>query len=366
LLELILSLIVLSSIAAILALLLEVADRFIADYGERHIVINNTKDLVVKGGNSLLSSLAEEGIFIPSACGGRGTCAYCKLKVIEGGGPVLPTETPYLSDDEITENVRLSCQVKVRNDLTITIPDELFLVREFTVRVAAISDLTPEIKSVHLDILDPEGITFKPGQYIQLQVPAYEKIKEPEFRAYSICSPAQTHTKLELVITRVPEGTVSTYVHGYLKKGDELTINGPYGEFFLRESERDILLIATGSGLAPILSILYQIEDEKIERQATLFFGAKTAKDLYYYDQLRELEKKLPNFTLFPTLSRATEEDHWEGEKGRVTGLIQKYIPENPNIDAYLCGSPPMVESCVEALVKLGVPNDRIFFDKFD
>ncbi len=364
--ELLFSLIAISSIGAALAFLLEVADRFIANYGDLHILVNEERDLVVKGGMPLLSALAQEGIFIPSACGGRGTCAYCKLKVTEGGGPVLPTETPYLSEDEIVENVRLSCQVKVRNDLKIVIPEELFLIKEFTVRVSGISDLTPEIKSLHLDILDPEGISFKPGQYIQLQVPKYKKIKEPEFRAYSISSPAEEHKKLELVITRVPDGTVSTYVHNYLKEGDKLKISGPYGDFFLRGSDRDILLIATGSGLAPILSILYQIAEEKIDRKTALFFGAKTTKDLYHYDELRELEKKLPHFAFTPTLSRTVGEEQWAGEKGRVTGLVEKYLPKNSNTDVYICGSPPMVDSCIESLLKTGIPNERIFFDKFE
>lgn len=366
-LQLILSLLVISGIAAILALLLEVADRYLADYGDLHILVNDEHDLLVGGGNTLLSSLAEEGVFVPSACGGKGTCAYCKVHVQEGGGPILPTETPYLSEEEIEQDVRLSCQVKVRNDLRIAIPEDLLLVKEFTVRVDRVADLTPSIKSIRLDVLSAEdGITFKAGQYVQLEVPEYKLTKKPEFRAYSISSSPDEHSHLELVITRVPEGAVSTYVHDYLKVGDELAMRGPFGEFYLRDSDRNILLIATGSGLAPMLSMLYQIEKEQIRRNTTLFFGARTTKDLYYTATIEELKEKLPLFTFIPTLSRTTEEEDWRGERGRVTDLIAKYVSEGAHTDAYLCGAPAMVESCIDLLKKKGLSDERIFCDKFE
>lgn len=365
--QLILSLLAISGIGAVLALLLEIADSYIADYGEKHILINEEKDLLVEGGNPLLFSLMEEGIFIPSACGGRGTCAYCKVKVLEGGGPVLPTETPYLTSDEVKENVRLSCQLKVKNHIRMQIPEEFFLIKEFTVRVEKIEDLTPDIKGIHLKILSPEeGITFKPGQYIQLQVPKYELIKEPEYRAYSVSSGSGDHQRLELVVTKVPGGAVSTYVHDYLKEGEELIINGPYGDFYLRDSRNDVLLIATGSGLAPIKSILDQIEKEQMQRKTTLFFGARKPRDLYYFEKLKELERILPNFTFVPILSRPAEEEQWEGERGRVTDLIEKYIPDNASLEVYICGAPAMVESCEEFLKNKNIPQEMVFYDKFE
>ena len=361
------SLLILSGIGALLALLLELADSYLADYGEKRILINEEKDLLVKGGSPLLFTLMEQGIFIPSACGGKGTCSYCKVQVHEGGGPVLPTETPYLSPEELKADVRLSCQVKVKNDLKIEIPEELFLVKEYRVRVERMEDLTPKIKALHLQVIEPpEGITFKAGQYVQLEVPKYKRTSGPEYRAYSISSDADRHDRLELVITRVPEGAVTTYVHEYLKEGEELRATGPYGSFYLRDSDRDILLIATGSGMAPIKSILHQLANHGIRRKATFFFGARTQGDLYYVDQFLEWEKTLPQFRFFPTLSRPAPEEPWEGEKGRVTDLIRKYLPDKPNVDAYICGAPPMVESCVELLTKKGVPEDRIYFDKFE
>jgi len=365
--QVILSLLIISAIGALLALLLELADSYLADYGERHILINEEKDLLVSGGKPLLFTLMEQGIFIPSACGGKGTCSYCKVQVHEGGGPVLPTETPYLSPDELKTNVRLSCQVKVKNDLKIQIPEELFLVKEYRVRVERMEDLTPMIKGLHLKVVEPpEGITFKAGQYVQLEVPKYKRTSGPEYRAYSISSDADQHDGLVLVITRVPEGAVTTYVHEHLKEGEELRATGPFGSFYLRDSDRDILLIATGSGMAPIKSILHQMANHGIRRKATFFFGARTKKDLYYVEQFMDWEKTLPEFRFFPTLSRPAPEDQWQGEKGRVTDLIEKYVPDNPNVDVYICGAPPMVESCVGILTRKGVAEDRIYFDKFE
>lgn len=365
--EIFLGLIAIAVIAALLALLLEVADRYIADYGEKHIVVNEEKDLVVEGGRPLLFSLADEGIYLPSACGGKGTCAYCKAKVLEGGGPVLPTETPYLSEEELEQHVRITCQLKVKDDLKIQIPEELFLVKAFRVKVVRIDALSPDVKGVQFEILSPEeGITFKPGQYVQLEIPKYERTKEPEFRAYSISSSPDEHHKVDLLITKVPEGDVSTYVHDYLKSGEELTIRGPFGDFYLRNSNRDILMIATGSGLAPIYSMIDQIKKQGFQRKVTLFFGDKKPADLLYYDKLSELDRTTANFTYIPTVSRATEEDNWQGENGRVTDLIKKYIPDNAQIDVYICGIPAMVESCLEILSQKGVPVEQVMFDKFE
>ena len=365
--DIIIGILAVSAIAAFLALLLEVADRYIADYGEKHILVNDEKDFVVKGGRSLLSSLGEQGVFLPSACGGKGTCGYCKLEVAKGGGPVLPTETPFLEVNELTRNVRISCQVKVKEDMQVRVPDELFLIKEYRVRVERVEELSPEIKYLHLRILSPEeGITFKAGQYVQLEVPEYKLTKGPEFRAYSIASPPDEHETVGLVITKVPAGAVSTYVHEYLQVNDELTMRGPFGEFCLRDSDRDMLMIATGSGIAPIRSMLSQISKEKDPRKTTFFYGDRKPADLLYYDDLRELEDSIANFTYIPTLSRTTDEDNWEGEKGRVTDLINKHVEDNANIDVYICGLPAMVNSCLEILTEKGIPPEHTCFDKFE
>ncbi len=365
--QLIISLLAISSLAAVLALLLEIAHRYLADYGECKIEINKQKELVVTGGSPLLFSLMEEGIFIPSACGGRGTCSLCKVRVPEGGGPVLPTETPYLSPAELEENVRLSCQVKVRGDLQLVIPEELFLVKEFRVTVTSISDMTPTIKGVFFSIVSPpEGITFKPGQYVQLQLPREKGSGEPEYRAYSICSSCADSHDLELLITKVPDGVVSSYVHEKLRTGDELTITGPFGDFYFQEeSRRDILLIATGSGLAPIRSILQHIERQEIKQPVTLFFGARTPADLLYHDELLQRQERMANFSYVPTLSRAQAEDNWPGAQGRVTDLIEERVEQGADLEVYICGAPEMVEACEELLLAKGVPQEQIHYDKF-
>ncbi len=364
--QFIISIVVISGIGGVLALLLELADRFIADYGECKILINKEKELVVQGGSPLLFSLQDEGIFIPSACGGKGTCAYCKVKVLEGGGPVLPTETPYLSAKELEENVRLSCQVKVRNDLSIEIPEELFLIKEFRVRVDRLEDLTSYIKGVTLVIVEPvEGMAFKPGQYIQLEIPRYKLSSSPEFRAFSMASIPEEHKKIELYVGLVEKGIVSTYVHDYLKEGDELVMRGPFGDFYYRDSDRDILMIATGTGLAPIMSILRHMRREKIPRKTTLFFGTRVEEDLYCVKELNNLENALSAFTYVPTLSRVPDDSPWEGERGRVTDLIEKRISKGADYDVYICGNPDMVDSCMKILKEKGIPEHSIYFDKF-
>lgn len=364
--QLIISIFIISGIGALFAMLLELADTFIANYGECHISINREKELTVQGGNPLLFSLMEEGIFIPSACGGKGTCAYCKVKVTEGGGPILPTEIPYLTDKEQADNVRLSCQVKVRNDLKIELPEDLFLIMEFKVKVDRIVELTPYIKGVTFKIIDSEdGISFKPGQYIQLEIPKYKLSKEPEYRAFSMASSSEDRHSIELYIGLVEKGVVSTYVHEYLNEGDELVMRGPFGDFYLRDSGREILMIATGTGLAPIMSILRHIRKEKIQTKITLFFGTRIREDLYCMEELGELEKQLPAFTFIPTLSREAKDTRWEGRRGRVTDLIDDFVQEGADYDAYICGNPDMVDSCVALLIQKAVPEDHIYFDKF-
>jgi len=254
--EILLSLVALSCLGAGLAFLLEVADSYLGFYGECHIDINaGEKELTVQGGGSLLSTLMDHGIFIPSACGGRGSCGYCKVKVHEGGGPLLPTETPWLVPEEVEGDVRISCQVKVREDMDIEIPPELFLIKEFRSRVEGLRDLTHEMKELRLRLIEPDTIIFKPGQYIQFQVPEYEQCPESVYRAYSIASPSREPNGISLIVTRVPGGLATTYIHEILKERDEVTFNGPYGDFYLRDSTREIFLVATGSGLAPIMSI---------------------------------------------------------------------------------------------------------------
>ncbi len=363
---LLISIAIISLISVFLALLMVIADATIGNYGTVKISINDgTKELQVKGGQPLLKALNQEGVFIPSACGGRGSCGLCKVRVVQGGGEYLPTELPFISEDEKKQQVRLSCQFKVKSDVAIVIPEELFSVREFSTKVELIRDLTHDIKEVTLRLAQGESISPKAGQYIQFKVPEYENSDESVYRAYSIASPPDDKTRVELEIRLVPNGICTTYVHKFLKEGDEVTINGPYGDFYLRESQRNIICIAGGSGMAPIKSILLDMEKKGITRKAMYFFGARSKRDLFLLDEMRELQQRMPNFTFVPALSEPTEQDAWEGEVGLITDVVRRMVKDGPNSEAYLCGSPGMINACITVLNELKVAPENIFYDKF-
>lgn len=354
-----------TAVGIVLALLMVLADATIANYGEVKITVNGEKEYVVEGGRPLLQTLSAEQIFIPSACGGRGSCGLCKVKGVEGFGQYLPTELPWISDEEKTENIRLSCQIKVKNDLKIEIPEELFSVKEFSGTVERLRDLTHDIKEVTIALQEPKEISFTAGQFIQLQVPAYELTDEPVYRAYSMSSAPKDNTRVEVEIRLVPNGICTTYVHQYLKEGDEVTFNGPYGDFYLRETDREIFMIAGGSGNAPIKSILSDMLEKGTNRKTMYFFGARSKRDLFLVDEMRELEEKLPNFSYVPALSDPQPEDNWEGETGLITDVLDKYLENGDNKEAYLCGSPGMIDACVKVLTDNGVPEELIYYDKF-
>ncbi|MDX9914591.1 MAG: 2Fe-2S iron-sulfur cluster binding domain-containing protein [Sphaerochaeta sp.] len=363
---LLISIAVTSLISVFLALLMVIADATIGNYGVVKISVNNgIRELEVLGGQPLLRSLQQEGIFIPSACGGRGSCGLCKVKVIEGGGDYLPTELPFISEEERKELVRLSCQVKVKNDVAIEIPEELFYVKEFSTKVERIRDLTHDIKEVTLRLIEPEQITIKAGQYVQFVVPEYEDLDEEVYRAYSVASPPGDASHVELEVRLVPGGICTTYVHEHLKEGDEVMINGPYGEFFLRDTDTPVIFIAGGSGMAPIKSILLDMEKSQNPRPAQYFFGARSKRDLFLLDEMKALETSIPNFTFIPALSEPLEEDNWEGEIGLITDVVHRNVKDASLSEAYLCGSPGMIDACIKVLSDLGVSEDCIFYDKF-
>ncbi len=363
--QLLISVGTITGITVILAVILVIADAFIADYGEVELTINGQKKLTVKGGRPLLGTLIEEEIFIPSACGGRGSCGLCKLKVESGAGQYLPTELPWLSKEEQDQNIRLSCQLKVKQDMAIRIPEELFSVRRFQARAEKITDLTHDIKELRLKLLSPNTIDFKAGQFVQIQVPEYKLSDESVFRAYSVSSsPSETDT-VELEVRLVPEGICTTWVHQFLKEGQEVTINGPYGEFFLRDTERDIVCIAGGSGNAPIKSIMMDMAEKGNPRKLTYFYGARGKKDLVLPDDMKAIADRLPNGSYVPVLSEPDENDKWEGETGFVTDAVARYLKSGDNTEAYLCGSPGMIDACIKVLTSKGVPEELIYYDKF-
>lgn len=357
----------LTIISAVFALLLTIADRTINNYGEVKLVINGEKEFIIEGGSSLLNSLTEQKIFIPSACGGKGTCGYCKVIVHEGGGPVLPTELPFLTKEELELNTRLSCQCKVKEDIKIEIPEELFNVKEYYTTVELMEDVTDTIKRVRLKLPEGEEITFKPGQFVQVKAPLYEGNTEEVYRAYSIASAPSEKGYVELLIGYIPDGICTTYVHQHLNIGDTVQINGPHGHFYYdKDSKNEMILVAAGTGMAPILAILKYLEENNIERKATFYFGARTPEDLFFLDYFKHLEETLYDFKFIPTLSRATEEHNWAGETGRVNNTLNKYLDNPEDKEAYLCGSPKMIESMIGALTSKGIVEELIYFDEFE
>ncbi len=356
-----------TAISGFLAIVLVIAERFLVNYGTLKIIINDKETLIVQGGSTLLSSLSSQKIFLPSACGGKGTCAYCKCKVLQGVGPILPTEEPLLTAEEKKQNIRLSCQVKVKQDMRIEIPEELFNIKEFKTRVTFIKDLTYDIKLLRFDLKDPSEINFIAGQYVQMQTVPYDDVKDSVQRAYSMSSPSFEKSYIELMVRLVPDGICTTWVHQYLREGDTVTLIGPIGDFYLRDGKGEIILVAGGSGMAPMTSLLEDIAHRKIARKVIYFFGALTRNDLFYLDEMEALTKKIPNFTFVPALSQPEPDDEWNGEKGLITQPLETYLQKmnTSECQGYLCGSPGMINACIAIMKKYGITSDRIYYDPF-
>lgn len=356
---------VLSALSGLLTILLLIAEYFFASYGECTIDVNSgDKVFKVEGGAHLLATLAGQKLFLPSGCGGRGSCGTCKCKVTDGAGPLLPTETPYLSDEEKGSNVRLACQIKVKNDIKIEIPEELLSIKEFDTVIEKIEDLTHDIKGIRFRLPEGETIKFKAGQFANLFSEPYDDVKEGTSRAYSISSAPSDNKVIELIVRYVPNGMVTTYVFNHLKEGDKARLIGPFGEFYLRDSDREIVCIAGGSGLAPIKAIVLDMIQKGItNRKVTFFFGAVTQKDLYYVEEFKLIEKDHPWFKFVPALSN-DKSDH-SFENGLVTDVVASHYESLAEHEAYLCGSPGMIGACEKVLTAKGLPVDRIYYDKF-
>lgn len=353
--------IILIAVLTIVATLLALAGYLLGSQGEKKIVVNEKKVITVKDSDSLLNLLSAEKIFIPSACGGKATCGQCKIKVTDGGGETLATELSFLSPKEKKDNVRLACQCKVKADIAVDVPEKLLSAQEFKTEVVGIEELTHDIKLVRFKLIKPTTIDFKPGQYAQIEVPGLE-IQ----RAYSIASNPKDTGFLELIIRLVPTGQATTFVHKALEVGDKIRLLGPFGDFFLQQhSDKDIVCIAGGSGKAPIRSILYYLKDHGMNRKVKYFFGARTKKDLYYTEEFRALSKEFPNFQYIPALSEPLKEDNWDGDIGLITDVVDQHCKGLKESEAYLCGSPGMINACYAVLERNGMEEANIFCDKF-
>jgi len=341
-----------------------IAEKLLINYGTCSVDINSGgRVLEVAGGQTLLSALYSLDIFIPSACGGRGSCGHCKITVLSGGGLVLPTELPYLTRGEVRSNVRLACQVKVREDIEVRIREELLNVRLFSAVVESTRYLTHDMKEIRLSLKDPPEISHLPGQYVQVQAPSPQG---PVFRAYSISSPAYEPYLVELIVRLVPGGIGSTYLHN-LRVGAPVIFTGPYGEFRLREGpEVEIVCVGGGCGMAPMKNIIYSLYDRSPDRSCWLFFGCRTTEDVFYLDEFEELARRHPNFRVVYALSDPLNPDEeWDGETGFIHLSVDKHLDPGTGRQAFLCGPPPMIEAVTRVLEDKGFRSEDIYYDKF-
>ena len=233
--------------------------------------------------------------------------------------------------------------------------------------MSQLRDLTYDIKLVRLQLVAPDEIHFLPGQYVQVQNQPYDRVEQSVSRAYSISSSNQNTQEIDLMIRLVSEGVVTTWVHQHLKEGDPVTFTGPMGDFCLHEGDSDIIMVAGGSGMAPMVSLLHELVRIQSQRKITYFFGAVSKKDLFYMNEMREFKKSLTGFTFVPTLAESEPEDAWDGETGLITMPVENHLKttDNAKTQAYLCGSPGMINACVNLLSQHGITKERIYFDPF-
>lgn len=399
--------------------------------GAVKIVVNGDEanPLMAQPGTTLLGALSDQSVFLPSACGGGGTCAMCECHVDKGGGDVLPTELNHLTRKEAAENMRLACQVKVREDMEIRIPEEIFGIKKWECEVIENYNVASFIKEFVVKLPEGEELDFQAGGYVQIDVPKitvnykdiditahpsyhdspdkfqseWDKFKlwdlkmvndEEQFRAYSMANhPAEGNiVKLNIRIATPPwdrakndwmavnPGVCSSYVFG-LKPGDKCTISGPYGEFFIKPTKKEMVYIGGGAGMAPLRSHLFHLFHtlKTTDRKVSFWYGGRTKRELFYIEEFREIERQFPNFRFYVSLDNPLPEDNWN-EKGNIddegdgfVGFImpvcyEQYLknhPEPEEIEYYFCGPPAMNASVLKALDDLGVPDENISFDDF-
>lgn len=397
-----------SGVILILVLMLNLAESKLLPQGEVTVNINgdDDKSLKVRPGSTLLSALATESIFLPSACGGGGTCAMCKCQVDEGGGEILPTEKGHITRTEAKDNWRLACQVKIKEDMKVHVPDEIFNIQKWDCTVRSNKNVATFIKELILELPKGENLDFTAGGYIQIDIPEYQNLKfkdfnvekeyhedwdkfkiwdvianndEDCFRAYSMANhPAEGNivmlnvriaTPPPALWDQVPPGIASSYIFN-LKEGDKVTISGPFGEFFVKDTEREMVYLGGGAGMAPMRSHLFDLLDtNNSDRKITFFYGARSAREMFYHEDFLRLEKENPNFKYIVGLSEPMPEDNWEGPTGFIHNVaFDEYLKdhEDPSeIEYYMCGPPMMIDACDKMLYDLGVERDMIAYDSF-
>lgn len=400
--------IVFTGVIMALVLILNFAGNKLLPQGEVDILINEDNDskLKTKPGSTLLSALSNQSLFLPSACGGQGTCAMCKCQVIDGGGEILPTETAYISRAEAKNNWRLACQVKIKNDMEIKIPDEVFSIKKWDCEVVSNNSVATFIKELVIDLPKGDNLDFKAGGYIQIDIPEYSGLKysnfdiekqyhpdwdqykiwdlvanneESIFRAYSMANHPAEGNRVMLNVriatpppklwNDVPPGIASSYIYS-LKPGDKVTISGPYGEFFIKDTNKEMVYIGGGAGMAPMRSHLFHLFNTlKTGRKVSFWYGARSKREMFYDEEFKKIAKKFPNFNYVVALSEPLPEDKWDG----ATGFIHQVVNDNylsshedpTELEFYMCGPPPMITACENMLFDLGVEEDQIAYDVF-
>lgn len=425
----ILTIVVFLSIILVLVSVLLYAKSKLAPSGPVTITVNNEKELTVDSGDTLLTTLSNNKLFLPSACGGGGTCAMCKCQITKGGGEILPTEAPYFTRKEIQDNWRLGCQVKVKQDMEIQIPEEIFGIKKWECEVISNYNVASFIKEFVVRLPEGENLDFEAGGYIQIDVPPCEvdfkdiditahpdlgrdpddfrkewdkfgmwKLKmkndEPIFRAYSMANhPAEGNiVMLNIRIATPPwdrakndwmavnPGICSSYVFGCVP-GDKVTISGPYGEFFIKDTGSEMLYIGGGAGMAPMRSHLFHLfHTLKTDRKVTYWYGGRSKRELFYLDHFKKIEEQFPNFQFFVALSEPTEDDKWklkentedkegDGFVGFVHQVvIDQYLSKHEapeDIEFYFCGPPLMNQAVLKMVDDWGVPPENVAFDDF-
>jgi len=425
---------IITSIAAftivilLLVFVLLVAQKRLVQSGPVKIVINDEKTITISAGSTLLTTLANEKIFLPSACGGGGTCAMCKCVVESGAGDVLPTEIGHLNRQERKDNVRLACQVKVKQDLVIRIPDEIFGIKKWECEVVSNYNVSTFIKEFVMKLPPGETLKFEAGGYIQIDVPVvnvdyktiditphpelghkpdvfqgdWDKFKlwdlkmkneEPIFRAYSMANhPAEGNIVMLNIRVATPPfdrakngwmhvnpGICSSYIFSR-KPDDKVTISGPYGEFHINKTDREMIYVGGGAGMAPLRAQIFHLfHTEKTNRKVSYWYGGRSKKELFYTDHFRNIEKDFPNFKFNIGLSEPLPEDNWKvkkslnGEGDGYVGFIHSclydnYLKDHPapeDVEFYLCGPPLMNAAVLKMLDDLGVPKENVRFDDF-
>lgn len=389
-----------------LVVLILIARSKLVEIGNVKIFINDYPDqaLIVPVGGKLLNTLIEKKIYLPSGCGGKGTCGTCKVKVLEGGGDVLLTEQSILKRKEIKQGFRLSCQVPVKQDLKIEIPPEIFDVKKWECTVKSNQSVATFIKELVLELPEGEDINFKAGGYIQIEAPKHtvfykdfviedefkidwdkqnlwqyvSKVEEPITRAYSMANYPEEKGAIILNIRinppppstpKVPPGQMSSYIFN-LKPEDKVLISGPYGEFFAKDTGNEMVFIGGGAGMAPMRSHIFdQLKSLNRKRKISFWYGARSFKEMFYVDDFNRLEKEFENFTWHVALSEPAHEDNWKGYQGFIHQVVyDNFLKEHPapeDCEYYVCGPPLMLQAVLQMLDSLGVEPENILFDDF-